>query len=363
MKFAKPILTLIDGIKKWLSSDKKSKIMTAKKLELVNEQTSPLFRIMWVHNDSEPARRAFDNNICAFNIGNGIILSVAHNLRTEATFFRTISDASFQADILPNVSPGLQQLFNNSFVLDNQTNRRYINIPIEADVKRVTDEIKRINYDTRWISLNQRNFCKPFLIVQFRNNQFYNDPDLTAMFNANRYFHEPSLGRHTFLIELEIVNPIYQEDIAIYRIVNTDQAIIDKLPSIQIDYNLVDSNATNFFCLQSAPVDNLGRLLNDARIEGMLDHWNMFVDRFGGNYHMEGTRYLIKGYFRFGSSGAPYVIYNNESESFKVNAIQSEASPIQLSINNSRDGNFQYINAIASPLQNARISIEQILNA
>jgi hypothetical protein len=213
--------------------------MTTQKLELLNEQTSPLFRIMWVHNDNEPARRAFDNNICSFHVGNGIILSVAHNLRTEATFFRTITEASFQADILPNVSPVLQQLFNSSFILDNQTNKRYINIPNQADVKSVTDEIRRINYDTRWITMNQRNFCTPFLIIQFRNNQFYNDPELTALFNVNRYFHEPALGRHTFLIEVEILNPIYSEDIAIYRIVNTDQAIIDKLPSISIDYNFL----------------------------------------------------------------------------------------------------------------------------
>ena len=33
-----------------------------------------------------------------------------------------------------------------------------------------------------------------------------------------------------------------------------------------------------------------------------------------------------------------------------VNAIQSEASPLQLSINNTMAGNFQYVNAIASPL-------------
>ncbi len=76
----------------------------------------------------------------------------------------------------------------------------------------------------------------------------------------------------------------------------------------------------------------------------------MFTDRFDGNYISEGCRYLIKGYFRFGSSGAPYVVWDNDKKTFKANAVQSEASPLQLSINNNREGNFQYVNAIASPL-------------
>jgi hypothetical protein len=317
---------------------------------------------MWVHNYNEPARRVFDNNICAFHVGNGVIMSVAHNLRTELQCFRTISEESFQTDILPKVQSPLRYLFEEGFILDNNTNKRHINIPNDDDFIKVKNEILRINYDTRWIALNQRNFCKPFLIVQFRDNQFYNDNELTGLFNANRYFHEPTLGRHTFLIEVEIINPIYSEDIAIYRIVNTDHRIIDRLPSIAVDYSLLDSNADNFCCLQSAPASYLGKLLNDAKIEGMLDHWSEFVDYIGGNYLQEGVRYLIKGYFRFGSSGAPYIFYDSKSDCFKVNAIQSEACGIQLDINNNRDGNFQYINAIASPLQNVKTSIEQALN-
>ena len=61
-----------------------------KQLELTNEQTSPLFRIMSIQNKDEPHRRHFENNICAFHIGNGFILSVAHNLKTEAKLFKSI---------------------------------------------------------------------------------------------------------------------------------------------------------------------------------------------------------------------------------------------------------------------------------
>ena len=103
--------------------------------------------------------------------------------------------------------------------------------------------------------------------------------------------------------------------------------------------------------MQSSPGGFLGRLLNKAHIEGFLDHHGTFVDRIGGNYTFEGTRYLIKGYFRFGSSGAPYVYYDPESDQFKINAIQSEACPIQLLINNSQAGNFQYVNALGSPIK------------
>ena len=106
----------------------------------------------------------------------------------------------------------------------------------------------------------------------------------------------------------------------------------------------------------------MGRLLNKAHIEGFLDHHGSFEDRFGGNYIFEGLRYLIKGYFRFGSSGAPYVYYDNEKEEFIVNAVQSEACPIQLSINNNKEGNYQYVNALASPLSIVRERMEKHIN-
>ncbi len=336
--------------------------MIIEKLKLINEQTSPLFRLMWIHNVDEPARRHFDNNISAFHIGNGVLLSVAHNLRSDALAFKSIDEPSFQANIIANVTPNLQQLFNHTYLLDPATNKRYITQINDADAQSIINELKKINYDTRWITLTQRNICNPFLIIQFRKNLFYADPALTALFNRNRYFFEPQLNRHTFLIEVELVNAFYSNDMALYKIVNTDPNIINRLPSISPDFTLLDSHTENFCCLQSAPVDNLGRLLNDAKIEGLLDHWNVFGDQIGGNYIMDGTRYLIKGYFRFGSSGAPYVVYDNETNSFKANAIQSEASGIQLAINNNRNGNFQYINAIASPLENIRTEIEQALN-
>jgi hypothetical protein len=305
---------------------------------------------MCVYNVNEPHRRHFENNISAFHIGNGFILSVAHNIRTEALLFRSIEDSIYTTSILPHLDPAQVQLFAQWYPLDPQTNKRYINIANPNDAQTVIDILNRINFDTRWLTLNQRNICKPFLIIHFKNNQFYNDQSLSSHFNGSTYFHEPSLGRHTFLIEVELVEAFYNEDIALYKIINTHQDIINKLPSITPDFSIFPDNQPNYYCLQSSPDGFLGRLLNKAQIEGYLDNHNTFVDRFGGNYIFEGLRYLIKGYFRFGSSGAPYVYFDSLSDQFKVNAIQSEACPIQLSINNNREGNFQYVNAIASPL-------------
>ena len=138
--------------------------------------------------------------------------------------------------------------------------------------------------------------------------------------------------------------------LAIYKIINTHQNVIDKLPTIEIDFELYDTGTANYYCLQTAPYDNLGRIINEARIEGLLDTFSKEQDVLGNPYIMDGLRYLIKGYFRFGSSGSPYLIYDEDSESFKVNAVQSQASFIQMAIENKMDGNRQYVNGVATPL-------------
>lgn len=324
--------------------------MLAKQLELTNEQTSPLFRIMHIQNVNEPHRRHFENNICAFHIGNGFILSVAHNLKVEAQIFRSIEDTLFNANIFPFLNPEQIIFFNQFYPLDTATGKRYVNITDQNDFQKVIEIVKQINFDTRWLTLNQQKIAFPHLIIQFQNNQFYNDEIATGLFNSNMRFQEPSINKTTFLVEVELVEAFFKEDIALYRIVNTHQDIINKLPSIAIDFSILPDDTLNYYCLQSSPNGFLGRLINKAQIEGYVDHHGTFMDPIGGNYTFEGLRYLIKGYFRFGSSGAPYVFYDKENKQFKVNAIQSEACPIQLSINNNRDGNFQYVNALASPL-------------
>jgi hypothetical protein len=337
--------------------------MIRKQLELTNEQTSPLFRILWVHNYDEPQKRHYDNNVCAFHIGNGLILTVAHNLRTDAGFFKSIEESIYKKEILPNLDANQIHQFNRCFPLDQSTNKMYINAADPKDVRALAAILKQIRFDTRWLTLMQRNICKPCLVIQFNKNQFYNDEELTNRFHSKNFFPEPQLNKHTFFLELKLEEAFYSEDIALYRITNTDPEIINRLPKMEMDFSFLPDNNKNLYCLQSSPMSEVGKLLNKAYIEGFLEHFSIFHDNIGGNYTFEGLRYLIKGYFRFGSSGAPYVVYDKRNEKFKVNAIQSEACPLQLSINNSKDGNFQYVNAIASPLNIVKDKLMPFLQA
>tara|TARA_B110000114_G_C15021392_1_gene369043 strand:- start:34 stop:1059 length:1026 start_codon:yes stop_codon:yes gene_type:complete len=330
-------------------------------LNLIEEQTSPLFRIMSVFNQTEPGRRNFENNIIAFHIGNGFVLSVAHNLKPEAGIIKSIDEASFQANIVAHCTIDEVTLLNKCYILDPATNKRYVNITDQNDLQPTIDVFKRINYDTRWVTQYDNGICTPVLIVQFRNNQFYNDVPLNHHFNADNLFHEPSNETYTHLLKLELKKAWYSEDIALYKIIDTDQDIIDKLPVAEISYDC-QIPPNSLYCIQAAPSSNMGRMVNESKIEGILDHHAHVQDRFDGNSLRKGLRYLLKGYFRFGSSGAPYFIYDEETNTFKVNAIQSEACPIQLSIKNDKNGNFQYINAIASPLFIIREELEEELN-
>ena len=325
--------------------------MNSKILELINEQTSPLFRIMSIYNDNDSLRRIFQNNISASHIGNGFVLSVAHNLRSESGIIYSIYESDFQSNIFSRCTQPEKQLLTKCYIHDIQTSKRYLTISDNSDVQSLINLFKRINYDTRWITLYSQNICKPFLIIQFKNNTFYNDNSLAILINAAHKFPEPSLNTNTFLLELSLVQAFYQEDIALYKIVNADQKVISKIPYSSLNFDQCNTGEI-INCLQSSPSGtNLGHLFNESRIEGLMEQHTIFVDNFAGNYFFEGLRYLLKGYFRFGSSGAPYFIYNKENNSFEINALQSEACPIQLSINNNREGNFQYVNAIATPLK------------
>jgi len=324
--------------------------MINKKLALIDEQTSPLQRIMWLYNIDEPQKRTFENNICAFHIGDGYFLSVAHNLRIQPGFYRSITEDIFKKEIFPILDGAQTRFLDQHYYADPYTGKRYLNTNDPANLQAITNILKQKRFDTRYASLAAKNICTPYLVFQFKKNAFYNDASLTRMFGENRSMYDQDAQKYTFLVEVELVNAFYGADIALYKIVGTPQEIINAIPSVGIDFNILDEPENKLHCLQSSPSGPAGRLLNDATIEGMLDHFGIFHDDIGGNYVFEGFRYLIKGYFRFGSSGAPYLYYDAAQNRFTANAIQSEASGIQLSIKNDREGNFQYINAIASPL-------------
>lgn len=324
--------------------------MQSKQFELISEQFSPLFRIMSVHDSKDPQRRKFENNICAFHIGNGFVLSVAHNLRTMTPLFKSIDNTIYMSEIYPHLNPAQIQMFDNCFPLDTLSNKRYERFNNPNDVSIMREILKQINYDLRWITLMEKEVVKSKLLIQFSFPSFYMNENLTNYFNASNSFYEEIINKHTFLLDVELVEAFYADDIALYKIVNTPLEVIASLPFLEPDYSVFTDDKKDFYCLQSSTTNEIGRMISKAQIEGYVDHFNMFNDPFGGNYRIEGIRYLIKGYFRFGSSGAPYVFYDHLSGKFKVNGVQSEACPIQLSIENKREGNYQYVNAIASPL-------------
>lgn len=323
--------------------------MKDKKLKLIDENSSPLFRIMSVYNSNKP-NKSFTNNICAFHIGKGIIVSVAHNLRTLDRLPLLISDHYYQNELRNKIDLADQPLFDQIYQLIPGTTERMATGITPVNGEMIAQKLDVAKVDRRFDKLYCENCCKPFLVTTFRNNAFCNDSSLNIHFPANHSFPEAVLNRHTFLIELELLDILNNEDIAIYKVVNTPQEIIDRLPFLEIDFSIYDIGTQDYYCLQSAPYDNLGRIINEAKIEGILDNFSQQNDLLGNMYILDGIRYLIKGYFRFGSSGAPYLIYDKNEDKFKVNSVQSQASFIQLSINNQMEGNLQFVNGIATPL-------------
>ena len=152
--------------------------MFEKKLALIHEQSSPLFRIMNIYDHSNPMRRRFSNNISAFHVGNGIILTVAHHLRADASRFESIDQVFFEANIRPHLNASQILLFDQYYPLDPATNKRYSNIIDQKVAQSIIETLKQIKFDTRWFNLINCNICNPFLIVQFINRQFYKRWDL-----------------------------------------------------------------------------------------------------------------------------------------------------------------------------------------
>ena len=77
--------------------------MKDQKLNLIDENNSPLYRIMSIYNSDAP-NKGFANNICAFHIGNGIVISVAHNLRVLDQLPWMVSNNFYQNELRAKIS-------------------------------------------------------------------------------------------------------------------------------------------------------------------------------------------------------------------------------------------------------------------
>jgi len=288
--------------------------MNPSKQKLIDERSSPLFRIMSIYDDTDPQRRAFEGNINAFHIGDGYILSVAHYLRSRFPLVRSTTDAFFQSEILRKFPKSEVNQLSRCFPVDASTQKRNLTVSDVKSAERLIKKFTEYKCDTTVQTLYAQNVCKPFLIIQSQQRQFFNDQKVTAQIDQRHIFHDSTGNRYTFLLELELVKLFLAQDIAIYRTVNVSPDVIRLLPFISLDYSLYDDDCSDIYCLQNSPSGtNLGRLLNRAQIEGILDQHSIQGDDITGKYIFEGLRYLIRGYFRFGSSGAPYVIDNFDS--------------------------------------------------
>lgn len=329
------------------------------KLSLIHEHSSPLFRIMSVYNSNEQGKRQFDNNICAFHIGNGYVLSIAHTLKVQAGFIKSLSDEMYKNEVLGKLDSNQAEAFSRFYKKNEVLNKWYISVYDGKSLQEIASALYSIKFDTRWQTLYEKGICRPMMILQFNDEAFYGDASLNEAF-AGRHLYDTVAGKHTYLAEVELVKAYYEEDITIYKLKGLQEEVIAKIPVVDIDSSLLDIDSP-LYCLQGSPANEAGRLLNAAQIEGLLDHTSLFTDPIGGNYSAKGLRYLVKGYFRFGSSGAPYLTYNKDRERYVANAIQSEASPLQLSIDNNREGNYQFVNAIACPLYNIKEELERLM--
>ena len=136
--------------------------MKDKKLELIDENKSPLFRIMSVYN-LNGNNIAFTNNICAFHIGNGLVISVAHNLRALDGLPILLSDTFYQNELSAKVDHNDLALFDQHYTSIPGTAKRVFNgggnQPLVEQLVKKLDDAK---VDRRYSKLHTDNCCKPY---------------------------------------------------------------------------------------------------------------------------------------------------------------------------------------------------------
>jgi hypothetical protein len=334
--------------------------------ELIDEQTSPLFRIMSAYNFGK-AESYLSNNISCFHISNGYFLCVCHNLKPQE-IPRKIDETIFQKELIAKVGQVEKDLLNKHYILNPTDNHRRLGqIPTDnAELAKLSSALllilQKIKFDCSYETSYVNGDAVPLLVINFRDNSFYNDKKILSKFKSHETGFEAHINRYTFVLELEIAKAFYKDDICVYKLKTTDKEILNKIPYLKTDFTFYDNlSEIDLFCLQSSPSSELGRMLNTAHIDGIADHLTIFPDVVNSNYTVEGKRYITKNYFRFGSSGAPYIIYNKEKDELFFNALQSEACPIQMQISNDRNGHQQYTHAIATPLSNIKEYLEKLI--
>jgi len=318
----------------------------------ISDNTSPLFRIMSIANYDIPQKR-FANNIICSHIGNGYFITVTHNLKKTINIPESIPDSFFQNEFISYFKDDDKDYISSIFIFDS--NKKIWRYNQNEKKDKVISIIEKSNFSINYKKAYEKKIYKPFLIFNFKEKTFYNSNNLIS-----NCIYEKKLDRYRYLLEVEISHASWKEDICIYKLKNRNQELINKIPHVDIDFNLyLDDNNENYksYFLQSSPDSYLGRLLTEVKIKGISNHYNSHK-----NYTHDGIRYYIEGYAKFGSSGGAYLIYKKQENKIYLNAIQSELCPIQFTYNDNRSRNFQYRNSLATPINNIKSIIEEINN-
>lgn len=322
---------------------------------LINENTTPLFRVSFTNKEL----RDFESNSLASHIGGGYFISVNHSFNLQHVP-RLIEKEMFQSII--NQKPKKKHILHKHYQEINGL-FKLTDMPLDVEsnmkvIKSISEILLDSKYDLSIQSEVKRGFKVPVLIISFKSGLFYGDELLTKKFvSAGNALDEASLGVKSFILELEVVMQDQDNDIVLYKLKDTEKEIISKIPFLNIDFKSLDFNSNvSLLCLQASPSSEFGRTLNSSYIEGIVDNFS-----FDSKNVFKGNRYLLKTYFRFGSSGAPYVFYDETRNGFYINAIQSEACPIQMDIGGQRNG-MQYTHALATPIANVKNKLVEILN-
>jgi hypothetical protein len=117
---------------------------------------------MSVYNSSAP-NKFFANNICAFHVGKGIIVSVAHNLRQLERLPPILSDHFYQTELLSKFNPADIPQFEQAYSLIPGTNQRVAKGLNQQTVEQLAKKLDDAKVDRRYSKLYSENCCKPFL--------------------------------------------------------------------------------------------------------------------------------------------------------------------------------------------------------
>jgi len=336
--------------------------------KLISETTTPLFRIM-----ARSSNGGFSNNISCVHIGSGYILTVYHHLLDITTIDR-INTSDFKK-IIQNANLQEKALIEKYYIPAQGGLFYLLTFPqvanpteaqnLQNEIMQLPPVFNKLGFDPSIKSYYDKGYLSPTLVIQLKEKGFYGSLGLHAKFESDgKYLNEvDNLNRHTYLIDLDLVQGFPEYDLAIYKMQNIGEDAIDKIPFIEACASLLNfGKSSPLYILQGSPNDfGLGHMLNNAEIEGIVDHFGIYQTPLGTHAgKSDGARYLSRNYFKFGSSGSPYISYVESEDKFYVSAIQSEACPIQMSINGDRSNNAQYTHALASPLFNIREALERL---